>query len=110
MRSRSGVSCREGVVHVVLVKYPAADAEMAALAATLDEVEAEPWEGDTLTLLDGGGRDTGIHFRGVPVGQERLALESALRAVARGDGGLTPLGRAQARELSGELWILTTPA
>jgi hypothetical protein len=98
----------------VLLRYPAADPAAAQVALELagahEEIAAEPHDGPDLELLDAYGRETGIRFRGAPVGQERYALDDAIAMVSRGATPLSPLGRAQARDLAGDLWILTTPA
>lgn len=73
-----------------------------------------PAETDGLTpslrLMDGWGRDTGIRFVGLPLGQELPVLLGDLVAVSRGATGVSPLGRAQARDLKGELLVLVTPS
>ncbi len=105
----------------VVLRVPAASGEIAELAAELtgtveSEEEAlltvEPWEGESLTLLDGWGRETGIHFRDIPVGQELTALVDAILAVSKGTAVLSPLGRSQAQSLpaGSEVWIFVTPS
>ena len=98
----------------VTLRYPAADPAAAQVALDLagahELITAEPHGGPDLELLDGSGRPTGIRFRGAPMGQERYALEDAVAMVSRGSTPLSPLGRAQARDLGGDLWIFTTPA
>jgi hypothetical protein len=92
----------------VTVLYPAADPQAAALAAELalelPLLTAAPFDGATITVAE-----TSVHFRGVPQGQERRALVDVIRDISRGGGELSPLGRTQARTLSGELWVLTVP-
>jgi hypothetical protein len=100
----------------VTVRYPAGDAAPANLVAELSAeqplVEGEATEdaADALALIDGWGREIGIRFRHLPVGQERSVLLEDLVMVSRGATPLSPLGRAQARDLKGELWVFVTPA
>ncbi len=103
----------ERMVGPVALRLPEADGTTRALAGELAALnpllEVEQGEGDRLTLLDGWGRETGIHFQGPPLGQELDALLEAVVAVSRGATPLSPLARAQAQQLRGELWVLTTP-
>lgn len=98
----------------VTLRLPPADEAVQRVAAELAVgqplLELTPGDSDCLELLDGYGRDTGIRFRGAPVGQERGALLDAILAVSRGATTLSPLGRSQARDLRGELLVFTTPA
>lgn len=106
------------MVGPVVLRAPRGDAAMRALAEALGEVvgddllSVEEWEGESLTLLDGWGGATGIHFCDPPLGQEFGALLDALLAVSRGGAVLTPLGRSQAQALpaSSELRVLVTPS
>jgi alkyl hydroperoxide reductase subunit AhpF len=104
----------------VTLRFAAEDLAAAALVAELSTeqplVQAETTQaperegpGATLELRDSWGRATGIRFQGLPAGQERGALLDALVMVSRGSTPLSPLARAQARDLSGELWVLVTP-
>ncbi len=103
------------MVGPVALRVPEGDAEMRALAEALADGElltAEAWSGEGLTLLDGYGRETGMVFRDLPVGQELVALVEAILAASRGGSVLSPLGRHQAAGLPAgtRLQVLTTPA
>lgn len=65
--------------------------------------------GPSLRLRDGWGRDTGVRFVGLPLGQEFAVLLSDLVDASRGTTGISPLGRSLARELKGELLVFWTP-
>lgn len=105
------------MVGPVLLRVPAGDSTMRTLAVALSQVadgellNVGEWEGESLALLDGWGRETGIHFRDPPVGQEFGALLDAILAVSRGGSVLTPLGRAQAGALpeGSAIRVLVTP-
>lgn len=88
--------------------------ELAALNELVEIQESCPAEDDGLTpslrLLDGWGRDTGIRFVGIPLGQELPVLLNDLVAVSRGVTSISPLGRSQARDLKGELLVFWTPS
>jgi|GEM_PF-3414234 len=109
------------MVGPVVLRVPNGNAEMAALvsevltaAPLVDEplLTAEGWEGESLTLVDGWGRETGIHFRDLPLGQELGALADSILAASKGSAILSPLGRSQAQALpdATELWTLVTPS
>ena len=117
--ARSQAEQRLGaMVGPVVLRVPRGDAPMRALAEALVQVAeeglvaVEEWEGESLSLLDGWGRETGIRFRDPPVGQEFGALLDAILAVSRGGAVLTPLGRSQAAALpeGSELRVLVTPS
>lgn len=107
------------MVGPVVLRVPKGDGPMLALAEAVagtvvrdqDLLTVEEGEGESLTLLDGWGRETGILFRNPPLGQEFGPLLDAILAVSRGGSLLSPLGRSQARELpeACELWVLVTP-
>lgn len=110
------------MVGPVLLRAPRRNAPMRALAEVLAgaagsdadgevRLPLEEWEGESLTLLDGWGRESGIHFRDLPSGQEFGALLDAILAVSRGGAVLTPLGRSQAQALpeGSQLWVFVTP-
>ncbi|MHB9146406.1 MAG: thioredoxin family protein [Symbiobacteriia bacterium] len=63
----------------------------------------------SLRLLDGWGRETGVRYVGLPLGQEYPVLLNDLLAASRGNTSISPLGRAQARDLAGELMVFWTP-
>lgn len=65
--------------------------------------------GPSLRLLDGWGRETGVRYVGLPLGQEFPVLLNDLVVASRGATSVSPLGRMQARELAGELMIFFTP-
>lgn len=88
-------------------------AELRSLNDLLEVQEECSADADGLTpslrLLDGWGRDTGIRYVGVPLGQELPVLLNDLVATSRGGTSISPLGRAQARDLKGELLVFWTP-
>nr|PZN71684.1 MAG: hypothetical protein DIU55_08290 [Bacillota bacterium] len=103
------------MVGPVVLRVQSGSTEMRALAERLAEGElltVEEWPGEGLTLRDGYGRDTGMVFRDLPVGQELDALVEAILAASRGGSVLSPLGRQQAAALPAgtRLQVLTTPA
>lgn len=97
----------------VVLQIPSGDAAAAAFAHELAEgsplLEVVEGEDQQITLLDSYGRPTGIAFEGLPLGQELGVLLDDILAVSRGATSLSPLGRMQAKELSGSLQILVTP-
>lgn len=86
--------------------------EVVGAVAEDDLLTVAEGEGESLTLLDGWGRETGICYRDLPLGQEFGPFLEAILAVSRGGSVLSPLGRSQAQGLpdSSQLWVFVTPS
>lgn len=86
-------------------------AELAALQPLLS-VHAAGLPDATLALLDAAGQETGIRFAGVPAGQEFDVLLDDILAVSRGATALSPMARADLRDLPRpvDLKVYHTPA
>jgi glutaredoxin-like protein len=64
-----------------------------------------------LVVLDGGGKDYGIRFFGIPAGYEFASLLESLEMVAKGDSGLAPATREKLKDVRApvDLQVFVTP-